>query len=430
MLICIEGPDCTGKTTQSEKLEKYIKHMYPKLTTWHIHFPLNNEIRKILNGSLTKINPFYMQMMFLTDFYTTMYSKQLPIINKIKSYKDVVIFDRYYYSTLIMAKHTIDPSYFNENIDEDLIECVKDKLDSFVNEGVALTGIPYPDLTFVLMSRWEQIKERLSKKNKDFYEENEKMMKDVYSAYVDALSSNESVFNSNSEPLNPFVIHSTKTLIPKEKFNTDIEKRFFNALTNNNYKTEDEIHKEITDIFDIFLSEYMNRNFFDLVSKNNKYEEYKEQEFDLTDDLIKFFNNEKDEDFKLPVIKSYQKRDFYKEDFIPKENMIRIEEHTNNLFIKKIDTYDSSNKVKVFLSNGVMFDIEISKLFEARYASFKSIESISYCDDSLSIDYRQPDGTLTSNTLSITEMYYHHDTVHSPLIKKYGYIKINSESDN
>ena len=96
MLICLEGIDGVGKTTLSLKLSNYLAHEC--YTTKIFAFPSTDFVKQSIAFCLNRnysFSPASLAMLFGLDIY----NRQHDISSAIQYY-DVVLLDRYFYSTL------------------------------------------------------------------------------------------------------------------------------------------------------------------------------------------------------------------------------------------------------------------------------------------------------------------------------------------
>ena len=158
-IICVEGIDGSGKSSVIEKITNELDKR--DLTTKVIHFP-NEEayfgkiIYDHLNGK-REIPSDIFQALYIMD----MYDKQQNIKQSTKYY-DVVILDRWYFSTLAYSKYYRTQEII-ENISYSLL---------------------MPDITFLLDTPLNALLKRLKGKNKDKYEANIELLKAAKDEYL------------------------------------------------------------------------------------------------------------------------------------------------------------------------------------------------------------------------------------------------------
>lgn len=253
MLICFEGVDCSGKSTMVNKVYDYLMAITPTPTIndpirsiFTVKFPSHTEdsgfhVENVLQDRLINNNPFYTAMGYLTDFYSRINTDK-DLIAAIKSDTDVVLFDRYYYSSLVMCSHWAKSSKSN-----------KDSLFAFINDAINKLNLPAPDLNIVLMPRLQIVLDRVAaKKNKDSMEGLE-LTKKFYSNYSTACSFKAiDIFGSHGEKLPPVIINDTNFIF---SFNRDDEnvKTMAEYLDPINTKTPDQMTDEVIDVVDALL---------------------------------------------------------------------------------------------------------------------------------------------------------------------------------
>lgn len=271
MLICFEGPDCAGKTTQVENLAMHIEKNYPGLSALYMHFPdhCDGNIDMILHSKNEDgfiVNPYYTAASYMCNFYRDIYhdryhnGKNVRLIDLIKSKDNVVIFDRYYYSSLIMC--TLWPSKIdnlpNSRENEEIRKKFKENLFGVVGLLLKKFELPAPDLNFVLIpSNHDYFKRIENKKKKDSFESSIAMMKMVYLAYKDATDLNRcDLFMINGEVLPPVVFFNNNNADISIMHNYDLSSLLSDKLDkiDDNTKNEEESFKIIRDAFDEYIN--------------------------------------------------------------------------------------------------------------------------------------------------------------------------------
>ena len=160
VLICIEGIDGSGKSTVIESFRRLLDK--DNTSNAVIHFPNEQSyygkiIYDHLNGK-REIPSDIFQGLYTLD----MYSNQELIKEMLSSY-DVVILDRWFYSTLAYAKY-----YSTQEIVESVIN-----------------GLLKPDLAFLIDGSAGTAINRLDGKDKDKHEVNSNLLYIVAQAYRD-----------------------------------------------------------------------------------------------------------------------------------------------------------------------------------------------------------------------------------------------------
>lgn len=100
-IVCIEGMDTAGKSTQTDKLKNRLEDEGLKVAV--IHFPRYEKpigalIGEALKNNIT-VSRSALQMMYVADF-TDFQSELLSLSMK----NDVIILDRYFFSTFVFAQ--------------------------------------------------------------------------------------------------------------------------------------------------------------------------------------------------------------------------------------------------------------------------------------------------------------------------------------
>lgn len=308
MIICIEGPDCSGKTTQAKLLEEHIKKNYPNMKPIYIHFPTHEreDIKAILHESSTVANPFFIASAYMNDFFVKIKTERLipygndnetitykTVEELANSSKYIFIFDRYYYSSLIMCTNwpnrytnLMDIQQNQENVkdwDEKKEELVskKDQLlkekDEYLKNVFGITGLllkkfelPAPDLNILILPDVEIVNARLAAKIKDNFESS-KMVMNFYASYASSVNGGYAVFKMNNELMPPVVIRDSRTIKIECLGNTlaSIMKNH-SIKVKGNTRTIDEIHKNIVGVVEDYFDIRKNKsiNFSEDLMKN------------------------------------------------------------------------------------------------------------------------------------------------------------------
>jgi dTMP kinase len=147
-LICFEGVEGSGKSTQAKLLYKFIQNNITKkviLTREPGGTPFAEKIRDILLDNKIKNNT-------LTEFFLLMAARNDHVVNKINHYlkkKFIIICDRFFYSTLAYQ-------HYLEGMNKKFIYNIQKKI--FKNI--------HPDLTFLIDLDKKDSKKRISKRIK------------------------------------------------------------------------------------------------------------------------------------------------------------------------------------------------------------------------------------------------------------------------
>jgi dTMP kinase len=148
LLICFEGVEGSGKSTQARLLYNFIKNNITKnviLTREPGGTPFAEKIRGILLDNKIKNDP-------LTEFFLLMAARNDHVVNKIHYYlkkKFIIICDRFFYSTLAYQ-------HYLEGMSKKFIFSTQKKI--FRNI--------YPDLTFLIDLNKKESKKRIGKRIK------------------------------------------------------------------------------------------------------------------------------------------------------------------------------------------------------------------------------------------------------------------------
>ena len=148
LLICFEGVEGSGKSTQAKLLYKFIKNSITKkviLTREPGGTPFAEKIRVILLDNKIKNDP-------LTEFFLLMAARNEHVVNKINHYLKknfIIICDRFFYSTLAYQ-------HYLEGMSKKFIYNTQKKI--FRNI--------HPDITFLIDLNIKESKKRISKRIK------------------------------------------------------------------------------------------------------------------------------------------------------------------------------------------------------------------------------------------------------------------------
>lgn len=244
MIICFEGPDCAGKTTQAQLLVDHIKNNY-SVPVQYKHFPdMNEDIKRLV---MTSNNPFFNACAFIFDMACTMKT------NDFRGTERILVLDRYYFSSLIMC--TEWKNKYDSNPPE------REEYDNYLKTIFGFTGmtlqkieLPPPDLTFVIMPDYSIFKKRLAAKTgKDPFETDTKRAEAFYKQYQSAIQ-NLSLFKMNSEPLPPVIIRDT-AMVENDDYGMKVMSaiRQSNNALPGNQRSIKEISSAIQTIFDNYM---------------------------------------------------------------------------------------------------------------------------------------------------------------------------------
>jgi len=178
-LICVEGNDGSGKSTQTTLIKKYLESKDLKVTI--IHFPAYNDnifsavISAFLRGEYgdsNSVNPYFPAAIYAMDQFMF-----LPKLKKLIKENDVTIIDRYVYSNI---------AYQGAKFPNDSEESKKIKkwIESLEFDFLKL---PKPDLNLFFYVDMNTIKKRLENRN-DPDREYLKGMKDIHERDIDLQS--------------------------------------------------------------------------------------------------------------------------------------------------------------------------------------------------------------------------------------------------
>lgn len=152
-LICLEGTDGSGKSTQVELVKKYFEEK--GLTYSFFHFPMyghnafSKVIAKFLQGEFGKadeVDPLFVAVQYAMDRFRFM-----PELQKELDTKDVVLLDRYVFSNIAFQCAKLK--------DEE----ARNDLALFINSfEFNFLELPYPDLNIFFDVPIEVVKQRLA----------------------------------------------------------------------------------------------------------------------------------------------------------------------------------------------------------------------------------------------------------------------------
>ena len=113
-LIVFEGLDGAGTTTQMYKLAQYFTKKGSEV--FITHEPTDNPIGRLVRSALQKkfsITPNSLALLYAADRDDHLYNKEYGIIKHLQN-GEVVITDRYFYSSIAYQAVECDPSFIKE----------------------------------------------------------------------------------------------------------------------------------------------------------------------------------------------------------------------------------------------------------------------------------------------------------------------------
>jgi len=151
-VLCLEALDGGGKTTQARLIENYIKEKNLKYA--YLHFPHinDNEAGTIIAaylrgeyGNIQDVDPRFVASIFALNRFLF-----LPKLNKLIYENDLLLIDRYVFSSM-----AYEGAKFDNNTQSSIIQ-------DWINEyEFGFLELPYPDLTIFLDVPTENIQQRL-----------------------------------------------------------------------------------------------------------------------------------------------------------------------------------------------------------------------------------------------------------------------------
>jgi len=171
-LIILEGIDTSGKSTQAEKVKKYLELNFLKYKFFHFpmygHNFFSEIIAKFLRGefgNIDDVDPYFVANIYAMDRFMF-----LPELEKHLKENDVVLLDRYVFSNL---------AYQGAKYKEEESEKIKNWIHQFEFNFLKL---PYPDISIFFDVPIDIIKQRLKEKREGDDREYLKGKTDIHEA--------------------------------------------------------------------------------------------------------------------------------------------------------------------------------------------------------------------------------------------------------
>ena len=231
-LICLEGGDGAGKSTQIELIKNYLDNH--KLSYSHFHFPVygHNQFSDIIArflrgefGAADEVDPLFVANIYAMDRF-----RFLPELEKALEENDVVLLDRYVFSNVAYQCAKFDNKEDAERMKEWIIEF-----------EFHFLKLPYPDLNIFLNVPKQITQNRLKQKREgsdrdylngkqDIHEADFKFQEKVRKYYTESMLSsiNCKIIDCAIQQQLPSVWES---LTPKEIFDS-YKKYLDNVLLN------------------------------------------------------------------------------------------------------------------------------------------------------------------------------------------------------
>ena len=270
MIICFEGPDGSGKKTQALHLLDYIKQNYPNIkNVVYRAFPdhARQDMQLILHSDANINNPYYMAMSYMTDFFHFFHTYKSndgkTALEMAKSNEDVIILDRYYYSSLIMCiewPNAFDGIKIPEGATAEQIEHFRKQKIEYLQNVFAVTSLlitklqlPAPDFNIILMPKLNEVLKRIEERGGEDRFDKQELATKFHHAYGVAINNNCSYFLMNGEFMPPVII--------KDNFNVSIPTvgtagdNIYNDILSNNFikNTEYDIHSKVCSAVDSYF---------------------------------------------------------------------------------------------------------------------------------------------------------------------------------
>jgi len=174
-LICLEGGDGAGKSTQVEKVKNYFN--LNSLKYEFFHFPMygHNEFSDVISaflrgefGNVDEVDPYFVANIYAMDRFMF-----LPELKKALAENDVVLLDRYVFSNL---------GYQGAKLEGKESEKIKNWIHQF---EFGFLRLPYPDLSLFFDVPMDVVKERLESKREGSDRDYLKGKQDIHEADLD-----------------------------------------------------------------------------------------------------------------------------------------------------------------------------------------------------------------------------------------------------
>lgn len=191
-LVCIEGLDGSGKSTQLNLIRKYFDDLNKKVV-YH-HFPMygHNNFSEIISkylrgdlGTLNDLDPYFIANMYAMDRF--MFKPQLE---KDLKENDIVILDRYVLSNVAFQS----AKYFNDDLTIKNESEYNNFIDWLYDLEFGFLDLPRPDLNLFIDCPLSIIEERIRIRNnkeerkylqgkEDIHEKDLQFLRKVYTSY-------------------------------------------------------------------------------------------------------------------------------------------------------------------------------------------------------------------------------------------------------
>ena len=271
MIICFEGPDGSGKKTQALHLLDYIKENYPNIkNVVYRAFPDHNrqDMQLILHSDANINNPYYMAMSYMTDFFHFFHTYKSKdgktAMEMAKSNEDVIILDRYYYSSLVMCiewPNAFDGFKLPENATNEQIEHFRKQKIEYLQNVFAMTSLmitklqlPAPDFNIILMPRLSDVIKRIEERGGEDRFDKQELATKFHHAYGVSINNNCSYFLMNGEFMPPVIIKdNTNISVPSVGTACD---NIYNEILTSSFtrNTEYDIYSKVCSAVDSYFT--------------------------------------------------------------------------------------------------------------------------------------------------------------------------------
>jgi len=174
-LICLEGLDGSGKSTQVELVKKYLQANSLKYEFFHFPMYGNNEFSEVIAkflrgefGGIDDVNPYFVANIYAMDRYLF-----LPELERAIEENDVVLLDRYVFSNL---------AYQGAKLEGEKSGIIKNWIHQF---EFGFLKLPYPNLNIFFDVPMEVVKSRLENKREGNDRDYLKGKQDIHEADLD-----------------------------------------------------------------------------------------------------------------------------------------------------------------------------------------------------------------------------------------------------